>query len=52
MAVALRAPPPRAGRRAALARLLAGWVSLQTEHKQTLNTSRPRVGRLGNVRGV
>ena len=36
MAVALRAPPPRAGRRAALARLLAGWVSLQT------NTNKPK----------
>ena len=35
MAGALRAPPPRAGRRAALARLLAGWVSLQT------NTNKP-----------
>ena len=51
MAVALRAPPPRAGRRAALARLLAGWVSLQTKNTNQ-NTSRPRVGRLGNVRGV
>ena len=51
MAVALRAPPPRAGRRAALARLLAGWVSLQT-NTTNQNTSRPRVGRLGNVRGV
>ena len=50
MAGALRAPPPRAGRRAALARFARGLASLQTQPTNTnQNTSRPRVGRLGNI---
>ena len=50
MAAALRAPPPRAGRRAALARLLAGCGCRCKTNNQ--NTSRPRFGRFGHVQGV